>query len=358
MVKGLYRFTLEKYSKCKGIGEGNFFLSNCFTVGGYKWAIAIYPDGTSQDKTLGGEKYEHGHVYFDPYVTLVSESDNGVSVCMKMSLLNQSGKGSHWTVCNIDPCVISTRFSKGFPCFIDRDVLEESSLYLKDDCLKIECTLTVVTPSESDDKIRTTSAASNCDFDGDVGDDFLAMLTSGECSDVVLNVNGEKFHAHKFILSARSSVFDSMFASHVTVSDQHEVVIRDVEPLVFKVLLHFIYSDTLPENERRSLMAGYAFGASLSSTIGAKLLAAADKYDIKRLKSICESHLWRSISLGRFPEILSLAETFNATELKRLCFKYAADNYDVLAELGSFSYFQKDCPSLLNEIDDYIRIGR
>lgn len=91
--------------------------------------------------------------------------------------------------------------------------------------------------------------------------------------------------------------------------------------------MYFIYSDTLPENER-SLVAGYAFGNALSSTIGAKLLAAAHEYDLKRLKSICECHLWRSISLNRFAEILSLAETFNASELKHLCLEYSVDYHD------------------------------
>ncbi|EYU37258.1 hypothetical protein MIMGU_mgv1a021528mg, partial [Erythranthe guttata] len=74
-----------------------------------------------------------------------------------------------------------------------------------------------------------------CEGD-DVGVDFLTMLTSGEGSGVVLNVGGEKFHAHKVILSACSSVFESMFASHLTISDQHAIVISDVEPQMFKRL--------------------------------------------------------------------------------------------------------------------------
>ncbi|KAL7098241.1 hypothetical protein ACP275_09G004500 [Erythranthe tilingii] len=182
------------------------------------------------------------------------------------------------------------------------------------------------------------------------------MLSSGEGSDVVLNVGGDKYHAHKFILSARSSVFEAMFSSHIRASDQQEMVIRDVEPGLFKALLHFVYSDTLPENER-SLVDRYAFGKSLSNTIGAQLLAAADKYDIKRLKSICESHLWRSIIFllaDIFTEIISLAVKYNASELKHLCFKFAVDNYAVLVELDEFSYIEKKWPLLHREVTDYI----
>ncbi|GFP88500.1 BTB/POZ and math domain-containing protein 4 [Phtheirospermum japonicum] len=130
------------------------------------------------------------------------------------------------------------------------------------------------------------------------------MLDTGEGCDVVFNVRGEeRFSAHKVILSARSPVFRSMF-----VGSDH---ITSMEPRVFKSLLHFIYSDTLPEDD----------------TFGANLLAAADEYDIMRLKSICESHLWRTNSFGRFAEILSVADRCNASALKHLCFKYAADNY-------------------------------
>ncbi|KAL7098244.1 hypothetical protein ACP275_09G004800 [Erythranthe tilingii] len=296
MVKGIHRFTLEKYSLYKGIGEGGFFHSNCFTVGGLEWAI----DGARQDKTNGGERYEQGHVYFDLHVSLKSKIDNGVPVCINMRLVDQSGNGVHWDSQNSVPRVITTGSNRGFCCFIDRQTTE----------------ITTIADSDFDDV--------DDDEEGDI--DFLGMLSSGEGSDVVLNVGGDKYHAHKFILSARSSVFESIFSSHIRASDQQEMVIRDVEPGVFKALLHFVYSDTLPGNER-SLVDGYAFGKSLSNTIGAKLLAAADKYDIKRLKSICESHLWRSISLSRFTEIISLAVKYNASELKHLCFKFAVDNY-------------------------------
>ncbi|KAL7138765.1 hypothetical protein ABFS83_09G004800 [Erythranthe nasuta] len=320
-----------------------------------KWIIAVYPDGTSHDKTLGGDKYEQGHVYFDLFLSPMSTDCDGVSFCVKMTLLDQSGNGIHRTEFDDVPRVISKESRRGFVCFIDREVLEKS-FYLKDDCLKIECTVYVVLTSSSSSSSSSDiiDDVSKRDFDDDyggVGGDFLAVFSSAvEDSDVVFSIGGEKFHAHKDILSARSSVFESMFA----VSDQREMVITDVEPRVFKALLHFIYSDTLPENERRSLVGGYAFGPVVSNTIGAKLLAAADKYDVKRLKIICESHLWKSISLSRFAEILSLAVNYNATELKHLCFKYAADNYDVLVKLDSFGLLEKKWPSMMNEVNEYL----
>lgn len=105
--------------------------------------------------------------------------------------------------------------------------------------------------------------------------------------------------------------------------------------VTLQALLHFIYSDTLAEDDN-CLVVGYAFGPCVSKTFGAKLLAAADTWNLHRLKSICESHLWKSISLGCFVEILSLAGKHNASELKHLCFKYGVDNYGGKRFVGLF----------------------
>lgn len=242
MVKGVHQLTLEKYWSCKGIGQGRSLDSNPFTVGGHQWAIVVFPDGTSQDKTYGGDDYEEGHVYFGLHVRFLRsssiESDGGVRFCFQMTLLDQSGQGNHWTSSGLDesPITVATGQCMGFPCFIDRDFLEKSS-YLKDDCLKIECTICVVLlpPDHETTEFLHVSPTVQC------GDDFelhcLALLESGEGSDVVFNVKGEeKFRAHKPVLSSRSSVFKSMFAGHHLISDdQQETVITDVEPRVFKV---------------------------------------------------------------------------------------------------------------------------
>ncbi|GFP88491.1 BTB/POZ and math domain-containing protein 4 [Phtheirospermum japonicum] len=345
MIKGLHRLMFEKYSLYKGIGEEKHIDSEAFTVGGHRWVVVVSPElSNSMDSRLGD-------VYLGLSISLVSaKADDGVCCFHRMTLLDQSGKGNHLTQSFPVSTVIMPHTYMGALYFIQQDHLVKSP-YLKDDCLKIECTISVVSTHGSDEIITPSIASPRCNDVNVGGVDFLAMLDTGEGCDVVFNVRGEeRFSAHKFILSARSPVFRSMFVS----SDQRELVITSMEPRVFKSLLHFIYSDTLPEEERALVVDGYAFGPTVSSTFGAKLLAAADEYDVKRLKSICESHLWRTNSLGRFAEILSVADRCNAYALKHLCFKYAADNYADLVELDNFNYLRENCPLLLNEMDDYI----
>jgi speckle-type POZ protein len=56
--------------------------------------------------------------------------------------------------------------------------------------------------------------------------------------------------------------------------------IHDMEPIVFRVLLHFIYTDSLPD-----IAEGQKIGMAKD------LLVVADRYRVERLKLICEKML-------------------------------------------------------------------
>ncbi|GFP95894.1 BTB/POZ and math domain-containing protein 4 [Phtheirospermum japonicum] len=194
--------------------------------------------------------------------------------------------------------------------FIERGRLERSS-YLKDDCLKIESVSVVLPPGA--EAVTPTIAD---DGDHDDGVDFLAILDAGEGCDVVFNVRGEeRFSAHNVILSARSPVFRSMFVG----SDQRELVITSMEPRVFKSLLHFIYSDTLPEDERTLVVDGYAFGQCVSSPFGANLLAAADAdYNFKVVRSRFFEDCVTQIVVDRLQIQTGTAEYDSSSDLNQL----------------------------------------
>jgi speckle-type POZ protein len=82
-----------------------------------------------------------------------------------------------------------------------------------------------------------------------IGYHFGTLLDSEEGVDVIFSVAGEKFHAHKLVLAARSSFFRSEFLDHGSVEDKNEadtsneikeIAIDDMDPKVFKVHLYFI----------------------------------------------------------------------------------------------------------------------
>lgn len=70
--------------------------------------------------------------------------------------------------------------------------------------------------------------------DSDMGSHFGMLLENMEGSDVVFSVAGEKFHAHKLVLTARSPVFRAELFDEL-MGDKQEIVVTDMEPRVFKV---------------------------------------------------------------------------------------------------------------------------
>ena len=98
-------------------------------------------------------------------------------------------------------------------------------------------------------------------------------------------------------------------------------------------MLHFIYMDTLVEDE--IVVASGSPVSSVSDTLAAKLLAVADKYGLERLRVMCESYLCEVISVNTVASTLALADRYHAMELKAACLKFAAEN---LAGIYLFSF--------------------
>lgn len=90
-----------------------------------------------------------------------------------------------------------------------------------------------------------------------------------------------------------------------------------------QAMLHFIYRDTLVDDNE---LGGSSSEGSIFDTLAAKLLAAADKYDLARLRLLCESYLCKAISVATVASTLALADRHHAMELKAVCLKFAAEN--------------------------------
>ena len=113
----------------------------------------------------------------------------------------------------------------------------ESSTFLKDDCLKINCTVGVVVSAIDSSRLQSIHVPQS-----DIGAHFGMLLENEEGSDVTFNVSGVKFHAHKLVMGTRSPVFDKELLDREE-EDDSEIIITDMEPTVFKVYLQnrFIY---------------------------------------------------------------------------------------------------------------------
>ncbi|KAL8156571.1 hypothetical protein AgCh_001606 [Apium graveolens] len=311
-VNGSHKFVIQGYSLAKGMGIGKHIASENFTVGGYQWAIYFYPDGKNP---------EDSSTYVSVFIALASEGTD-VRALFELTLIDQSGKGKDKVHSHFDrslesgPYTLKYRGSMwGYKRFFRRAMLESSD-YLKDDCLKINCTVGVVVSAIDCSRLHSIQVP-----ESDIGAHFGMLLDNMEGSDITFNVAGEKFHAHKLVLAARSPAFRLEFFDKM-VGDEQEVSVEDMEPKVFKAMLHFVYRDALPEDD--SVASGSC--SPIAETITAKLLAAADKYDLGRLRRVCESRLCQDISVNSVSRALALADCYHATELKAVCLRFAAEN--------------------------------
>ncbi|PIA54057.1 hypothetical protein AQUCO_00900556v1 [Aquilegia coerulea] len=337
-VNGSHKFVIQGYSLAKGMGIGKHIASENFTVGGYQWAIYFYPDGKNP---------EDNSTYVSVFIALASEGTD-VRALFELTLVDQSGKDKHKIHSHFDrslesgPYTLKYRGSMwGYKRFFRRAMLETSD-FLKDDCLKINCTVGVVVSTIDCSRLHSIQVP-----DSDIGNHFGMLLENQEGSDVLFNVAGEKFHAHKLVLAARSPVFRSEFFEGMD-EDRNEIVITDLEPKVFKAMLHFIYRDTLMEDEEL-VSSSSSCASSTSDTLAANLLAAADKYGLDRLRLMCESYLCKDISVNSVAKTLALADRHHAMELKAVCLKFAAENLagDFFVQLLFPFFTQKQCNELM-----------
>ncbi|XVE79106.1 hypothetical protein DITRI_Ditri14bG0031400 [Diplodiscus trichospermus] len=322
-VNGSHRFVIQGYSLAKGMGVGKHIGSDNFTVGGYQWAIYFYPDGKNP---------EDNSTYVSVFIALASEGTD-VRALFELTLVDQSGKGKHKVHSHFDrslesgPYTLKYRGSMwGYKRFFRRALLETSD-FLKDDCLKINCTVGVVVSAIDCSRLHSIQVP-----ESDIGAHFGMLLENMEGSDITFNVAGEKFRSHKLVLAARSPAFRSEFFDGMN-EEKKEIVITNLEPKVFKALLHFIYKDTLSEDVE-SVGSGSASVSSISDTVIAKLLAAADRYCLDRLKLLCESRLCKNISVNSVAKLLALADEYHATQLKAVCLRFTAENL-----AGQFTFF-------------------
>ncbi|XP_030452489.2 BTB/POZ and MATH domain-containing protein 4 [Syzygium oleosum] len=338
-VNGSHRFEIKGYSLAKGMGVGKHVASDSFTVGGYQWAIYFYPDGKNP---------EDNSAYVSVFISLASDGAD-VRALFELTLVDQSGKGKHKVHSHFDrslasgPYTLKYRGSMwGYKRFYRRALLETSD-YLKDDCLKINCTVGVVVSSIDRPILNAIKVPKS-----DIGAHFGMLLENMEGSDITFDVSGEKFHAHKLVLAARSSVFRSELFDGAG-ENKREIVVDDLEPAVFKALLYFIYTDNLPEDEKAvTSCSGHAL--STSETLLVKLLAVADRYGLDRLRIVCGSHLCKDISVTSVCEILALADHYQVKELKAVCLKFAAENLAAVMRSDGFECLKENNVSLQSEL--------
>ncbi|XP_047062209.1 BTB/POZ and MATH domain-containing protein 1-like [Lolium rigidum] len=338
-VRATLAFEIVGYSLLKGMGVKNFIESTTFSVGGYKWCISCCLDLLTE-KTDGE--------FIAAYLELLSEEPD-VRALYDLRFVNKtSGLSSSVNEsCLISPRLFSSLGRKdGFVSGVmERSKLEGSAL-LQDDCLVIECDLTVIKEPLVAETVEVVQIPPS-----NLSDNLGKLLETGDKADVEFNVKGEVFPAHKIVLAMRSPVFNAELYGPMRDQTSQKITVEDIQPDVFKALLHFIYTDSLPSMED-------VHDADENKEMVKHLLVAADRYAIERLKMICECILCKSLDVKSVATMLALADQHQCSRLKDACVEFVASSNrmdDVVATQG-YAHLKRSCPAVL--VDIYERVTK
>jgi speckle-type POZ protein len=219
----------------------------------------------------------------------------------------------------------------GFDEFICQSELENPKKYLlPDDKLTILCRIEKTDKEVCD---CPNEDAQTLVLRRRLVEDYATLLERGTTSDVHFIVQNLKIPAHKAILSARSPVFAAMFQNEMQENSSNEVIVTDVEPDAFKEMLQFIYT-----------------GRCQIGAWTEDLFFAADKYDIKDLKEVCEVELRMKLCVDNAIRFLILSDLHRATKLKESCVSFINQNAVEIMKKPAWKDLLKTHPLLVADL--------
>ncbi|KAK1614979.1 hypothetical protein QYE76_020496 [Lolium multiflorum] len=193
-------------------------------------------------------------------------------------------------------------------------------------------------------------------FDGDLcrraGTDGGAARVDAK-ADVRFLVSGASVAAHRYILAGKSVVFLRQFF-HGIRDKSPCVEVKDMNAAAFKAMIHFIYTDTVPEfdQEQPDMEAVAVFAHHL--------LGAAHRYEVDGLKLICKRKLQSgAIYVGMAATTLALAEKHNYRRLKAMCIDFIVstrENLHAVLATEGYKHLEASYPSVLTQLLKSVRV--
>jgi speckle-type POZ protein len=286
-----------------------------FKAGDCSWCIYYYPNGRSTSSAD----------YISIFIAGAggrAVTDEPVKARVSFSLLDRAGEPVPGHSCSG-----VWEYSKldwyGCDLFIHKESLEALE-YLVDDRLTIECVVSVERAYDLQQRLSLDP-------------------------DVTFQVGGEAFSVHRCVLAAKSPVLEAELARESTLAAWACCIhIDDMLPQVFKSVLHFVYTDSLPE---------MTTGPEEESIMAEHLLVAADRFDMQELKLICEEILSSDINVNTVTKTLGLAVQHHCHMLRDACIEFLGDPPVLEAVMATdhdiLELVAKNCPMLLKEMWAY-----
>ncbi|KAF7018523.1 hypothetical protein CFC21_031804 [Triticum aestivum] len=321
-------FEVTSYPLLQGIGVEKLVSSTVFSVGGFNWTISFFPDGVRHGSFGNASAFLN---------CLSPEKD--VRARFTLNLLDKSGtqvtKFEEMEYIFTPKCVY-----RGYAQFIGKSWLKSWSD--SNGSFIIRCVLTVIGEPRSEVRRNHVLVPGRS-----LQDQLEDMRKKGEGADVTFSVCGQLFHAHRCLLAARSPVFKAELFGPMKEKATRSIKVEDIEPPIFEALLHFVYTDSLPDDEQSK---------DWNTAKLQHLLVAADRYGLDGLMVLCESKLCESIDVETVATTLVLAEQHHCKDLQEACVEFMAPQNVLQAVMATdgFKHLVASCPLLMKDILDRI----
>ena len=238
-----------------------------------------------------------------------------ISDCTFSILNSSTNKVKHSATVATRECVVGVQMEDfGIANFIKQDELTK---YLDGHTLTLQVNATLLCLTDYSECVETSNTLVPAD---NIRKDVKSLYQDVSFADVTITCGGKEFRAHKVILASQSPVFKKMFEIDMKERRSGVIEVPDITPAVISDLLAYLYTGTAPHVD----------------TLARELLNAANKYELPRFLSICETTLVSKITADSVLEMLILAELHQAKTLRKACLGFIKCNFTRICKLDSW----------------------
>ncbi|KAF7048716.1 hypothetical protein CFC21_057417 [Triticum aestivum] len=350
-LRGEHRFDIVGYRARKDLGVRNNVRSADFQAGGCTWAlICCFDDPYPYARRRGS-----GDQIQLVCITLQLVSNDGHDVVARASLRiddpapsgKKKGGPRRWppAVWRSDEAktFLAAAHGRGYDDDPDECTGKSywelpvphgfrESLYVRDDRLTIHCTVDVLREEEAGE-----AATKDCSVSvvppPSILRDLRKLLDESRskadkadtrfATDVTFVVEQTEIRAHRLVLAMRSPVFAAELLGEMKEgAARSRVKVDDMTASTFRAMLHFIYTDELKQKNNKHVDVAMA----------GDLLVAADRYDLERLRLMCEKILADNMDARSVMTTLMLVHGRDSCRrLEAACVEYMTSDPNVYA---------------------------
>ena len=346
-------FTLSKLSELPN-NRGDKVLGPAVTMQNRVWQIELYPGGCNEyypnyfsyflscktlettivsytislihnktmdtecakDYTFSPTQTKIGFLFGNPISQRAFSADDIITIRTDLRIKQSLDK---YIV--LEPSLSSMGCASAFNDLLNQDELADVRLIVNKH--------TDTSSSNSTDAVDKASATTSTGTSVSTKRKYSDVEVADECDSIQLRIP-----AHKCILAARSPVFRAMFTGGMAETSSNEVLIQDFDAVVMAEFVRFLYTDRC----NRSALEQHA----------EQLLAAACKYQVPGLETLCENYMIDNLTPTKVINLLSIADLYSTEKLRASALHYISRHAKEMVQ--SEGFFESLSPELLKQV--------